>query len=40
MWTEEQEEIFASEGNLKINAVAGSGKTTTLSFTDTEEIKT
>ncbi|TAJ11497.1 ATP-dependent helicase [Marinilabiliaceae bacterium JC017] len=28
--TEEQKEIIASEGNLKVNAVAGSGKTTTI----------
>lgn len=28
--TEEQQAILASEGNIKINAVAGSGKTTTI----------
>lgn len=28
--TEEQKEIISSEGNIKINAVAGSGKTTTI----------
>lgn len=28
--TDEQEKIIASQGNIKINAVAGSGKTTTL----------
>jgi superfamily I DNA/RNA helicase len=28
--TKEQEKILASEGNIKINAVAGSGKTTTV----------
>lgn len=28
--TEEQQDIIASEGNIKINAVAGSGKTTTM----------
>lgn len=29
-WTQEQEDIINSTGNIKINAVAGSGKTTTV----------
>jgi superfamily I DNA and RNA helicase len=29
-FTDEQETILSSTGNIKINAVAGSGKTTTL----------
>lgn len=29
-WTEEQQAVFAAQGDLKVNAVAGSGKTTTL----------
>lgn len=28
--TEEQKEIIGSKGDIKINAVAGSGKTTTI----------
>ena len=29
-YTLQQQSILASEGNIKINAVAGSGKTTTM----------
>jgi superfamily I DNA/RNA helicase len=29
-WTDEQEKVFNAEGNFKVNAVAGAGKTSTL----------
>lgn len=29
-FTDEQREIISSEGNILINAIAGSGKTTTM----------
>ena len=29
-WTKQQKDIINSAGNIKINAVAGSGKTTTI----------
>ena len=29
-WTDEQQQVFRSTGNIKINAIAGSGKTTTV----------
>jgi len=30
IWTDEQEAIISSEGNIKVNAIAGSGKTSVL----------